>query len=101
MLTNRRPVQLLLRLAMTGFAALVAVAAFAPAALAYPAPDGPDMQGGAPSVPAAVDTGSSIWTFVLVASVTAVVAILATLVVLRASGRIVRSAPRAATLASS
>ena len=91
---SHRPI---LKIATAALTLSIAFAPWASEALAYPAGDGPDMHGGVPGgAPSAAAAGMSMWTFLIVVAVTAVVAVLSTLTVLRTSGRIVSAEPRTA-----
>src|SRR4051812_6862343 len=86
MIVNRIARRLATLLA-AGFLTTVALVVFgSPAAFAYPAPDGPDMHGSPPTLPDSPATGSPAWVFLLVVAVTAVVAVMSTLTVVRIIG---------------
>ena len=72
--------------------ALLALVVLTSTALAYPAGDGPPMGGSPPESrlnAATTASGSPLWVFLLVVAVTAAVAVLATLTVLRVKQRVV------------
>jgi hypothetical protein len=93
MFANHLTRRLVQALAAT-FASMLALAIFGcAAALAYPPLDGPDMHGRPPTLPEAAAAGSPTWAFLLVAGVTAAVAVFTTLTVLRVCGRIVDGTP--------
>jgi len=72
--------------------ALLALVALTSTAFAYPPSDGPDMGGSPPELrlkAATTASGSPLWVFLLVIAVTAALAVLATLTVVRLKQRVV------------